>query len=103
MRISIEITNRQAELLKQFATSNNMATRDPIVQIINNDTKLPVAYFFTVEEARRVFKLRRYAYTNHSIYLDAPGEGTEDSDWTHFYQLLKYIATNICNVQETTP
>jgi hypothetical protein len=99
MKLTIEVNDRQAELLRQFYTrhngcaNDNMGTYKPlhIVQSTSQDgTYHDIAYFFTLAEARRYISYQNHNLRTPRIYTVGPGY-SNSGDWEPFYDALQAL------------
>lgn len=104
--IQLQITNHQAELLKEFArkqypgSKDNMSTTTPIhvVEDIRGDesTYRPIAFFFIRDEAKRYIKYQSHNLHKPRIYTYSPGY-SNCGDFIPFWNLLHSIGEQLNN------
>ena len=103
-KIQLRISDRQAELLKEFAvkqcegSDHNMATNTPIHVVEDvkgdEDTYRPIAFFFIRDEAKRYIKYQSHNLHKPRVYTYAPGY-SNCGDFIPFWNLLYSIGEQL--------
>ncbi len=109
-RITIEIGPQMEELLLQFLHTDTMDTNRPIVIVYDKKnvcTKCDpacdgkecsehdeIAFFFSLEEARKYKVYQRHNLRDPYIFAHSPGY-SNNGDWIPFYDLLQSIAEKV--------
>ena len=100
--ICIRVTAAQENFLKQFIQTDTLGTNRPIFVVQNRDNgEMPwsnVAYFFSLEEARRYKEYQKHNLKNTRIYAECPGY-SNNGDWEPFYDLLTSIGRTLLEVK----